>query len=143
MSKKTSIGGQAVIEGIMMKGPKKTALAVRLPDDTIDIEYIEEKHKKNIGVLEKINNYISYHVLLIVVNYCFNPENDLTIKEQIKMLENVCKVEEFKNAIQKSGYKGFSITRKIALFTLKHRLYILTMYIGKIRQNQFKHRRKK
>ena len=67
----------------------------------------------------------------------------MTITEQIKMLENVCKVEEFKNAIQKSGYKGFSITRKIALFTLKHRLYILTMYIGKIRQNQFKHRRKK
>ena len=38
MQKKTSIGGQAVIEGIMMKGPKKTALAVRIPDGSIDIE---------------------------------------------------------------------------------------------------------
>ena len=43
MPKKTSIGGQAVIEGIMMKGPKKTALAVRIPDGSIDIEYIKEK----------------------------------------------------------------------------------------------------
>ena len=39
MAKKTSIGGQAVIEGIMMKGPRKTALAVRTPDGSIDIEY--------------------------------------------------------------------------------------------------------
>ena len=29
MSKKTSIGGQALIEGIMMRGPKQTAMAVR------------------------------------------------------------------------------------------------------------------
>ena len=29
MAKKTSIGGQALIEGIMMRGPKNTAMAVR------------------------------------------------------------------------------------------------------------------
>ena len=34
----TSIGGQALIEGIMMRGPKKTAVAVRLPDKTIETE---------------------------------------------------------------------------------------------------------
>ncbi len=37
MSKRISIGGQALIEGIMMKGPEKTAMAVRLPDGNIDI----------------------------------------------------------------------------------------------------------
>ena len=47
MAKKTSIGGQAVIEGIMMIGPHKTALAVRTPDGSIDIEYISEKHLKD------------------------------------------------------------------------------------------------
>ena len=47
MAKKTSIGGQAVIEGIMMKGPRKTALAVRIPDGSIDIEYISDKHLKD------------------------------------------------------------------------------------------------
>ena len=35
---KTKIGGQAVIEGVMMRGPKKMAMACRLPDGTIDIE---------------------------------------------------------------------------------------------------------
>lgn len=33
----TTIGGQALIEGVMMKGPKKTSMAVRLPDGTIDL----------------------------------------------------------------------------------------------------------
>lgn len=44
---KTSIGGQALIEGIMMKGPKGTAMSVRLPDGTIDTELEESTGKKN------------------------------------------------------------------------------------------------
>ncbi len=35
---KTTIGGQALIEGIMMVGPNRNAMAVRLPDQTIDVE---------------------------------------------------------------------------------------------------------
>lgn len=35
---KTSIGGQAVIEGVMMKGPHKTAIAVRKPDKEIVVD---------------------------------------------------------------------------------------------------------
>ncbi len=38
--KYTAIGGQALIEGIMMKSPEKTAMAVRLPDGTIDVSPI-------------------------------------------------------------------------------------------------------
>ena len=34
----TTIGGQALIEGILMRGPKKSAVAVRLEDGTIDTE---------------------------------------------------------------------------------------------------------
>lgn len=36
--KKTSIGGQALLEGIMMRGPKMTAMAVRNPEGEIVIE---------------------------------------------------------------------------------------------------------
>ncbi len=43
MAKYTSIGGQALIEGIMMKSPEKTALAVRLPDKNVDITYLTAK----------------------------------------------------------------------------------------------------
>ena len=39
----TSIGGQALMEGVMMRGPKKTSVAVRLPDETIDVEELKIK----------------------------------------------------------------------------------------------------
>ena len=38
IKRKTSIGGQALLEGIMMRGPKKTALAVRGTDGKINLE---------------------------------------------------------------------------------------------------------
>lgn len=41
--KYTSIGGQALIEGIMMKSPEKTAMGVRVPDGSIDITYFDQK----------------------------------------------------------------------------------------------------
>lgn len=44
---KTSVGGQALIEGIMMKGPKGTALSVRLPSGEIETEYKNTKPWKD------------------------------------------------------------------------------------------------
>ena len=39
--RKTSVGGEALIEGIMMRGPKGSAAAFRLPDGSIETENIE------------------------------------------------------------------------------------------------------
>lgn len=44
--KKTSIGGQALIEGIMMRGVSTAAMAVRMKDGSIDVETWELKEKK-------------------------------------------------------------------------------------------------
>lgn len=41
---KSKIGGQALIEGIMMLGPEKGAMACRLPDGTIDLEVWDENN---------------------------------------------------------------------------------------------------
>ena len=43
--KKTNIGGQALIEGIMMKGPHKMATAVRKPDGEITLKTTELSNK--------------------------------------------------------------------------------------------------
>lgn len=42
-TKYTSIGGQALIEGIMMRGPLKTSMAVRSPEGEIVVEDVECK----------------------------------------------------------------------------------------------------
>lgn len=44
---KSKIGGQALIEGIMMLGPDKGAMACRLPDGSVDIETWKENNGKN------------------------------------------------------------------------------------------------
>lgn len=40
---KTSVGGQALMEGIMMRGPEKICVAVRKPDGSIDLSYDQVK----------------------------------------------------------------------------------------------------
>ncbi len=49
--KKTSIGGQALIEGIMMLGPNKSAVAVRRADGTIELK------TENIKLLRERNKF--------------------------------------------------------------------------------------
>ena len=41
--RKTSIGGQALIEGVMMRGPKRTAMTVRDPDGNLVVECWENE----------------------------------------------------------------------------------------------------
>ena len=43
---KTSVGGQALMEGIMMRGTKKICVAVRKPDGGIDLTMEDVKHHK-------------------------------------------------------------------------------------------------
>lgn len=94
-------------------------------------KYIEKEYNNNKNIIKKFNNYIAYHILLIIVNYCFNNENKLNWIGQIKCLKEVCKVPEYKEAIKYSNYDGLSLTRKITLFTIKYKLYFITMLIRK------------
>ena len=50
--KKTTIGGQALIEGIMMVGPRRTCIAVRKGDGTIHVEEINESER--VAFFEKV-----------------------------------------------------------------------------------------
>ena len=43
---KTSIGGQAIIEGVMMKGPNKSAMSIRKPDGTLYHEVWDNPERK-------------------------------------------------------------------------------------------------
>ena len=46
--RKTTIGGQALIEGLMMIGPDKKAMAVRNPEGEIVLEYLEAPHTSKV-----------------------------------------------------------------------------------------------
>lgn len=66
--KKTSIGGQALIEGVMMRGPHVSAMAVRKPDQTVYLETWDNGPKKwyqHVPFARGIFNFIS----MLVVGY--------------------------------------------------------------------------
>ena len=65
---KTSIGGQAVIEGVMMRGPEKIATAVRKPDGeiVIDEQPIGKGRKNKILKLPIIRGCINFFDSMIV-----------------------------------------------------------------------------
>lgn len=63
MANKTSIGGQAVIEGVMMRGPYKTAVAVRKPDGNIDVSV------EDLVPLSKRNKVFSIPVIRGAVSF--------------------------------------------------------------------------
>lgn len=63
LAKKTSIGGQALMEGIMMKGPSITAMAVRDPNGNIVLEKSESDLRKTckffkLPIIRGVYNYI-------------------------------------------------------------------------------------
>ena len=67
-AKKTSIGGQALMEGIMMRGPEITAMAVRNPAGDMVIESFPTETKKRakffkLPVVRGVFNYIDSMVL--------------------------------------------------------------------------------
>lgn len=60
---RTSIGGQAIMEGVMMRGPEKTVIAVRDPQGEIVLEDLKDEAKykklKKIPIIRGIFNFIS------------------------------------------------------------------------------------
>ncbi|MGN1417752.1 MAG: DUF1385 domain-containing protein [Acutalibacteraceae bacterium] len=60
---KTSVGGQALIEGIMMQGPKGAAMSVRLPDGSIETEEKQVKH-----IRDKVK-FLGWPIIRGVVNF--------------------------------------------------------------------------
>jgi len=64
-----TVGGQAVIEGVMMKAGERYSVAVRMPDDSIKVTdktfvSVKKKHKfLNIPVLRGIVNFVEMMIL--------------------------------------------------------------------------------
>lgn len=98
--------------------------------------YIRIKYSNDCEIIQNYYNFVAYHVLLIAVNYCYNPQN----LNKRKTLKEICNEAIFSEGIIKSNYENLSLTRKITLFTIKYKLYIATGIICKIRQ--FQNRRK-
>ena len=69
---KTMCGGQALIEGIMMRGPKKQAVVVRKPDGELEIQ------EKELKFIKDKHPILGWPLIRGVVNFCDSMYNGVT-----------------------------------------------------------------
>lgn len=151
------VGEDALFNIMMSKNIKKAIVLdeilynYRINENSVvkrfDVNY-EKKYKKAMlkikehinkngnqqEVLQNYYNFVAFHVMLIAVNYCYNPLNKE--KNKIGIMRKICNESEFKECIKKSNYENISLTRKITLFTLKYKLFFITGFICRFRQKQ-------
>ena len=61
----TSIGGQAIMEGIMMRGPKRTAIAIRLPNGKIHMKTQPTPKGSKLGKIPLIRGVVNFVASLV------------------------------------------------------------------------------
>lgn len=101
---KTKIGGQALVEGVMMKGAYKGAMACRLPDGTMDVEIWDERNGKNAPWYKKTP----------LVRGCVSFVTSLTRGYKYMMKSAEKQLTEEEKAEEKSGI--FDIVMYIGMF---------------------------
>lgn len=94
--KKTSIGGQAVIEGVMMKGPDNIAIAVRKPDGEIALkkEKLKENRKK-ISKLPIIRGVFAFIDSMVIGVQALTYSAEFFEEEEVKEEKKPSKLDEF------------------------------------------------
>ena len=129
------INNQSVVKRYDENYANKYLKSMKIIEEYIWQEYNEE-NEENIEIKQNYYNFVAYHIMLIIVNYCYHPDNKMCNVQRKNMLKEVINNDLFIIGLKKSNYNNISLTRKITLYTLKHKLYWLTAIICKIRQKQ-------
>ena len=138
----SGIGGQAVMEGVMMKNQDKYAVAVRKPDHEIVVEVSEysgimkDKKIKNMPIFRGVFNFIDSLVLgmktLTFSASFFEEEEEVEKKKQLSEEER--KKQEQKAKKQESAMMGgtvaLSVVLAVGIFMLLP--YYISTFFGKV-----------
>lgn len=127
----SGIGGQAVMEGVMMKNQEKYAVAVRKPDGEIALEVseykgiIKNKKIRNMPVLRGVFSFIEslyLGVATLTFSASFFEEEETDQKEKTKKQreKKVLTEEQQKrqDSLMMGGTVAFSIVLAVAIFMI-------------------------
>lgn len=124
----SGVGGQAVMEGVMMKNQEKYAVAVRKPDQEIEIKVSEYK-----GIIQnkKIRNFPIIRGILSFIESLYLGMSTLTysasfFEEEGEEPKEKTKKDEKKEAVVMGGTVAFSIVLALAIF------FVLPYYLSGI-----------
>ena len=109
--KKTSIGGQALIEGIMMRGPETSAMAVRNTEGEIILETFPTQTKKRakfltLPVIRGVFNYIDS---MVMGTKCLMRSAEISgLEEAEEEMRREKEAKKAKKAAKKADKKGIT-----------------------------------
>ena len=112
---KTSIGGSALIEGIMMRGPKKTCVAVRMSDKSIyteDIQFESVGGKSKFFKLPFIRGFITLIDSMRLSMKCLMLSAEKSVEGTDEEVEEPSKFEKWLE--DKLGDKLFGVVMTLA-----------------------------
>ncbi len=146
--KSSNIGGQAVMEGIMMRHKDEYSIAVRKPDQTIELKVEPYKPVINCGPLLKIPfvrgifNFIDSLVVgirCLMYSASFFEEEEETEEKKKALTEEEKRKKEEKEAKEEklfmAGTLGLSIVLAVAIFFLLP--YFLTNLLRNVIANPY------
>lgn len=130
---RSKIGGQALIEGVMMKGADTGAMACRLPDGTIDVETWPENNGKNIPWYRKcplVRGSFNFVSSMKDGYRCLMKSAEKQMTDEDDEEEEMGKFEKWLN--DKLGEKLFGIIMGIAMVLGIAVSLILFMFLPKL-----------
>ncbi len=108
---KSKIGGQALIEGVMMRGIDKEAMAVRLPNGEIDVEVWDLKKPSVFRKIPLVRGTINFVISLADGYKCLMKSADKSMQDDEE--EEMTKFEKW--LFEKYGDKIMNIVSVVAL----------------------------
>ncbi len=126
---KTSIGGQALIEGIMMRGPKGNAMSVRMPDGTIETEvdqYIPIQKKYKVLGLPIIRGVVGFAESMITGYKYMMKSADKALTEEEKE-EDMSKLDKWIS--EHFGEKMMTVVGVISMVLGVALAFLIFMYL--------------
>ena len=145
----SGIGGHAVMEGVMMKNQDKYAVAVRKPDNSIEVKVdhyngvIKQEKLRNLPLVRGVVSFIeSLYLGMSTLTYSasfFEDEEDNKTKEQENLSE--AEIEKLKNKKKKQedammgGTVVLSIVLALGIFFAIP--YLISALLGKVIDNEW------
>lgn len=140
----TSIGGQAVIEGVMMRGPREIAVAVRKPDGEIEIDKkpiasVIQKHKwLKLPIIRGVVSFIESLVIGTKALMYSASFYDLEEEEDKKKKEAMSEEERLRLEKKESRAMNFAIYSSVVValvFGIGIFMLLPTFLVGFVKQH--------
>ena len=146
--KGSGIGGQAVMEGVMMKNQEKYAVAVRKPDHEIEVkvsEYkgiVKNKKIRNMPVLRGVFSFIESLALgmqVLTYSASFFEEEEEEKKEKAAMSEEQQRKKESEEKKQEKAMMGGTVVLSVVLAVVIFMMlpYYISSFFQKIITSQW------